>query len=77
MLNLRSEPERPAAIERAFRLGTAEGAIDFRVVSALDYKPQQDGPFDLIVMSETIYYLGWLYTFFEVSWPTTYSSRKA
>ena len=25
-------------------------------------------PWDLIVVNETIYYLGWLYTFFDVSW---------
>jgi hypothetical protein len=32
------------------------------------YEPAADGPFDLIVMSETIYYLGWLRSFFDVSW---------
>ena len=58
----------PAAVERAKKLGTANGIIDFRCTSALDYDPKADGPFDLIVMSETIYYLGWIYTFFEVSW---------
>ena len=57
-----------AAIDRARRAGIAGGAIDYRVASAIDYQPQPDGPFDLIVMSETIYYIGWLYTFFQVSW---------
>src|SRR5262249_44537609 len=27
-----------------------------------------DQPWDLVVMNETIYYLGWLYSFFDVSW---------
>ena len=58
----------PAAIDRAKKLGTANGAIDFRCVSAPDYEPKTDGPFDLVVMSETIYYLGWIYSFFEVAW---------
>jgi SAM-dependent methyltransferase len=58
----------PAAIERASQRGDGGGVIDYRVANVLDYEPQSDGPFDLIVMSETIYYLGWLYTFFEVSW---------
>jgi len=34
----------------------------------MDYDPEEEGPWDLIVMSETIYYLGWLYSFFDVSW---------
>ena len=27
-----------------------------------------DPPWDLIEMNETIYYLGWLYSFFDVAW---------
>jgi SAM-dependent methyltransferase len=57
-----------AAIERARARGTADGAIDFRVTNAMEYDPAPDGPFDLVVISETIYYLGWLYTLFEVAW---------
>ena len=58
----------PSAIDRAKSLGTANGVIDFRCLSALDYEPKKDGPFDLVVMSETIYYLGWIYSFFEICW---------
>ena len=58
----------PSAIDRAKKLGTANGVIDFQCASALDFEPKSHGPFDLVVMSETIYYLGWIYTFFEVSW---------
>jgi SAM-dependent methyltransferase len=57
-----------AAIERARAAGDVGGAIDYRVASAIGYEPQADCPFDLVVMSETIYYIGWLYTFFQVSW---------
>jgi SAM-dependent methyltransferase len=42
--------------------------VEFRVANIMDYDPQAEGPWDLIVMSEMIYFLGWLYSFFEVSW---------
>ena len=34
----------------------------------MEYKPQVDGPWDLVVFSETICYLGWLYPLFDVAW---------
>jgi hypothetical protein len=34
----------------------------------MDYDPCLEGPWDLVVLSETIYYLGWLYPFFDVGW---------
>ena len=57
-----------AAIERARAGGTADGRIEFRAVNVMQYDPAPDGPFDLIVMSETVYYLGWLYPMFDVAW---------
>ena len=27
-----------------------------------------EAPFDLVVLTETVYYLGWLYPFFNVAW---------
>lgn len=56
------------AIDRARSLGTGETQIDFRVANIMDYRPQVDGPWDLVVFSDTIYYLGWLYPFFDVAW---------
>jgi SAM-dependent methyltransferase len=56
----------PAAIERAGR-SPAPG-VEYRVANIMDIDLRQQDPWDLIVMSETIYYLGWLYSFFEVSW---------
>ena len=44
------------------------GAIDFRVANIMDYDPNTEGPWDLVVMSETICYLGWLYSLFDVVW---------
>jgi SAM-dependent methyltransferase len=58
----------PAAVTRARSGGTAGGVIDYRVINVMEFNSAADGPFDLIVMSETIYYLGWLYPFFDVAW---------
>lgn len=58
----------PTAIERARAAGAAPGTVEFRVANVMDYDPHADGPWDLVVMSETIYYLGWLYPFFDVGW---------
>ena len=49
----------------------AQGSInhvEFRAANVMDYDPKAEGPWDLIVMSETICYLGWLYSFFDVAW---------
>jgi len=58
------------AIDRARALGAGPADVDFRVANIMDYKPHVDGPWDLIVFSETICYLGWLYPFFDVAWLT-------
>lgn len=46
----------------------ALGRVEFRVANVMEFDPHVDGPWDLIVMAETIYFLGWLYSFFDVSW---------
>lgn len=59
----------PAAIERA-RINTAgagPGALDLRVADVMACDVGAEGPWDLIVFSETIYSLGWLYPFFDVA----------
>jgi SAM-dependent methyltransferase len=56
------------AIARARSLSSRLKGIDFRVANIMEYDPMAKGPWDLIVMSETIYYLGWLYSFFDVAW---------
>jgi SAM-dependent methyltransferase len=56
------------AIDRARALSTSPAGVDFRVANIMDYKPQVDGPWDLIVFSDTLCYLGWLYPFFDVAW---------
>jgi SAM-dependent methyltransferase len=56
------------AIDRARVLGGDSTGVDFRVANIMDYKPHVDGPWDLIVFSDTMCYLGWLYPFFDVAW---------
>jgi SAM-dependent methyltransferase len=58
----------PSAIERARASAFDPAAIDFRVENIMDYELGAEGPWDLVVMSETIYYLGWLYPLFQVGW---------
>ena len=59
----------PSAIARARAEGGAgDAAIEFRAGNAMDYAWRADGPWDLVVMNETICYLGWLYSFFDVAW---------
>ena len=42
--------------------------VEFRVANIMDCNLKEEEPWDLIVMSETVYFLGWLYSFFDVSW---------
>jgi 2-polyprenyl-3-methyl-5-hydroxy-6-metoxy-1,4-benzoquinol methylase len=57
------------AINRARAIPLTSGAaIDYRVADVMQYDVAADAPFDLIVMTETIYYLGWLHSFFDVGW---------
>ena len=57
----------PAAIDRARAQG-AGGNVEFRVANVMETAPEEEGAWDLIVMNETVYYIGWLYSFFDVSW---------
>lgn len=57
----------PAAIARA-RTSTNTATVEFRVANVMDCGFRDPGGFDLVVLSETIYYLGWLYPFFNVAW---------
>jgi SAM-dependent methyltransferase len=56
------------AIERARAAHGDLSQVEFRVANIMDYNLKEEGPWDLIVMSETIYLLGWLYSFFDICW---------
>ena len=61
----------PSAIDRARAAGLDPAAVDFRVANIMELDLRAEGPWDLVVMSETIYYLGWLYPLFDVGWLAT------
>jgi SAM-dependent methyltransferase len=61
----------PTAIARARSAESAATIIDYRVGNAMDYGWRDDGPWDLIVMNDTMCYLGWLYPVFDVAWFTS------
>ena len=56
-----------AAIERAHALDLGP-TVEFRVANVMEFNPRPEGPWDLVVMNEMIYLLGWLYPFFNVAW---------
>lgn len=58
----------PSAVARARAeaAGAGPGVIDVRVANIMEYDPAAEGPWDLIVMMESIYCVGWLYPFFDV-----------
>jgi SAM-dependent methyltransferase len=58
----------PTAIARASTQETGPATVDFRVANIMDYDPCAEAPWDLVVLSDTICYLGWLYSFFEIGW---------
>lgn len=60
----------PKAVERARAMTPPELAqkIHYVAQNAMDFDLRQSGTYDLIVFSETLCYLGWLYPFFDVAW---------
>ncbi len=58
----------PTAIARARTLSIGPASVDFRQANVMEYNPQTEGPWDLILLSDTMCYLGWLYSCFDVGW---------
>jgi SAM-dependent methyltransferase len=60
-----------AAIDkaRARLAGTPHGArAELRAANAMELDLRAEEPFDLVVLTETVCYLGWLYPFFNLAW---------
>ena len=58
----------PTAIARASTVVIGPATVDFRQANIMEYNPHSEGPWDLIVLSDVVCYLGWLYSFFDVGW---------
>jgi SAM-dependent methyltransferase len=56
------------AIDAARKRDEPLDNVRFCVANIMDYDIEGDGPWDLVVLSETIYYVGWLYPYFDVAW---------
>jgi SAM-dependent methyltransferase len=56
------------AIGRAQAAQDTPKHVEFRVANIMDFDVNAEGPWDLIVLSETVYFLGWLYSLFDVCW---------
>jgi SAM-dependent methyltransferase len=61
----------PAAIEAArarFVSSPFASRLEFRAQNIFEADLRGAGPFDLVVLTETVYYLGWIYPFFNVAY---------
>jgi SAM-dependent methyltransferase len=58
----------PVAVERA-RAALAEvPGTEVHAGDIMEWDLRDEPPWDLIVVGETIYYVGWLHSFFEIGW---------
>ena len=55
------------AIERA-RAGHVGPGVEYRVANVMELDLVHEGTWDLVVVTETAYYLGWLYPMFDMAW---------
>jgi SAM-dependent methyltransferase len=58
----------PTAIERGRAMNADLAHVEFRASNVMDYQWRNDGSWDLVVLSDTTCYLGWLYSFFDIAW---------
>jgi len=50
------------------RSRTTAPNVEYRVGNVMQWDAELDGDWDLVVLAETVCYLGWLYPFFDVAW---------
>jgi SAM-dependent methyltransferase len=58
----------PSAVARARESLAHVPHVELRVGDIMEFDAEADGPWDLVVLAETAYYLGWLYPLFDVGW---------
>jgi SAM-dependent methyltransferase len=56
------------AIARARAANDAGTGVEYRVANVMELDLEREGTWDLVVLTETAYYLGWLYPMFDVGW---------
>ena len=50
------------------RQHTTAANVDYQIANIMQWDAELDGDWDLVVLAETVCYLGWLYPFFDVAW---------
>jgi SAM-dependent methyltransferase len=56
------------AVARAREAFARTPHVEVREANVMELDVETDGPWDLVVLAETAYYLGWLYPMFDVGW---------
>lgn len=56
------------AIARAREAGDGAEGVEFRIANVMELDFEREGSWDLVVLAETSYYIGWLYPMFELGW---------
>jgi SAM-dependent methyltransferase len=56
------------AIAAARKATDPAAGIDFRAANVMELDVEREGTWDLVVITETSYYIGWLYPMFELGW---------
>jgi 2-polyprenyl-3-methyl-5-hydroxy-6-metoxy-1,4-benzoquinol methylase len=56
------------AIAKARAAQGVSQQVEFRAANIMDYDPKTEAPWDLIIMSDMVYFLGWLYPLFDIGW---------
>lgn len=57
-----------SAVARAREAFAGTEGVELRVANIMELDVDAEGPWDLVVLAETAYYLGWLYPLFDVGW---------
>src|ERR1043166_1098845 len=60
----------PSAVDkaRAYTSEATPGIIELRAADIMMFNLEAEGPWDLIVLTEAIYCIGWLHSFFDVAY---------
>ena len=58
----------PSAVARARESLVHLPHVELKVGDIMELDVEAGGPWDLVVLAETAYYLGWLYPLFDVGW---------
>ena len=58
----------PSAIARSGKAVRGYANVELRTANIMQTDLNVEGPWNLVVLTETIYYLGWLYPFIDIAW---------